>query len=96
MDYVEEVLEGSPRAVARLISWLEDEDERAYPCMEQLYPHTGKAYVIGITGSPGAGKSTLTDRLTYACGKKGSPWASWPSIPPARLPAERCSATGCA
>ncbi|MFP5211993.1 MAG: methylmalonyl Co-A mutase-associated GTPase MeaB [Acidobacteriota bacterium] len=63
-DYAKEILEGSHRAVARLISWLEDEDERAIPEMEKLYPHTGKAYIIGITGSPGAGKSTLTDKLT--------------------------------
>ena len=70
LDYAEQIMEGSPRAVARLISWLEDEDERAYPCMEKLYPHTGKAYVIGITGSPGAGKSTLTDKLTHFIRKK--------------------------
>lgn len=70
VDYAEQIMEGSPRAVARLISWLEDEDERAYPCMEKLYPHTGKAYVIGITGSPGAGKSTLTDKLTHFIRKK--------------------------
>jgi LAO/AO transport system kinase len=71
LDHVNEVLEGSPRAVARLISWLEDENERAYPCMESLYPHTGNAYVIGITGSPGAGKSTLTDKLTHGLRHKG-------------------------
>jgi LAO/AO transport system kinase len=71
MDYVKEVLNGSPRAVARLISWLEDEDERAYSCMEELYPQTGNAYVIGITGSPGAGKSTLTDKLTYGLRQQG-------------------------
>ena len=71
MDYVKEVLDGSPRAAARLISWLEDEDERGHACMEQLYAHTGKAYVIGITGSPGAGKSTLTDKLTHALRRKG-------------------------
>jgi LAO/AO transport system kinase len=71
MDYVKEVLESSPRAVARLISWLEDEDPRAYACMEKLYPHTGKAYIIGITGAPGAGKSTLTDKLTYGLRQKG-------------------------
>jgi LAO/AO transport system kinase len=70
-DYAKEVLEGSPRAVARLISWLEDEDERAYPCMETLHPHTGKAYIIGITGSPGAGKSTLTDKVTFAFRQRG-------------------------
>jgi LAO/AO transport system kinase len=54
-----------------MISWLEDEDERAYPCMVDLYRHTGKAYIIGITGSPGAGKSTLTDRLTHHIRKAG-------------------------
>lgn len=69
-DYAKEVLEGSPRAAARLISWLEDEDPRALEHMERLYPHTGRAYVVGITGSPGAGKSTLTDKLTYALRKK--------------------------
>lgn len=52
------------------MSWLEDEDERAYPCMEKLYPHTGKSYIIGITGSPGAGKSTLTDKLVRAIRKR--------------------------
>ncbi len=70
IDYAKEILEGSPRAAARLISWLEDENERAYPCMEELHPHTGNAYIIGITGSPGAGKSTLTDKLTHFIRKK--------------------------
>jgi LAO/AO transport system kinase len=63
VNYAKEILEGSPRAVARLISWLEDEDERAYDVMEAIHAHTGRAYIIGITGSPGAGKSTLTDKL---------------------------------
>lgn len=71
VDYVREILNASPRSAARLITWLEDEDERAYPIMEELYPHTGRAYVIGITGSPGAGKSTLTDKLTHAIRKDG-------------------------
>lgn len=70
-DYAQQVLEGSPRAVARLISWLEDEDERAIDVMERLYAHTGRAYIVGITGSPGAGKSTLTDKLTFALRRKG-------------------------
>ncbi|NLI32142.1 MAG: methylmalonyl Co-A mutase-associated GTPase MeaB [Deltaproteobacteria bacterium] len=70
-DYAKQILEGSQQAVARLISWLEDEDERAYPFMEELYPHTGKAYILGITGSPGAGKSTLTDKLIRNIRKSG-------------------------
>ncbi len=70
-DYAEQVLAGSPRAVARLISWLEDEDERALDQMERLYPHTGRAYIVGITGSPGAGKSTLTDKLIFALRRQG-------------------------
>ena len=71
IDYAGEVLQGSPRAVARVISWLENENERARPCMGRLYPHTGRAYVVGITGSPGTGKSTLTDKLTRYIRAKG-------------------------
>lgn len=71
IDYAEEVLAGSPRALARLITWLENEDERAGPCMGKLYPHTGRALVLGITGSPGAGKSSLTDKITRNFREKG-------------------------
>ncbi|MDR3567694.1 MAG: methylmalonyl Co-A mutase-associated GTPase MeaB [Syntrophobacteraceae bacterium] len=71
VDYATLILEGSHRAAARLISWLEDEDPRAYECMRELYPHTGRAYVVGITGSPGAGKSTLTNGLARVIRKNG-------------------------
>ncbi|SPF41667.1 methylmalonyl-CoA mutase accessory protein [Syntrophobacter sp. SbD1] len=71
IDYAAQILAGSHRAAARLISWLEDEDERAYGLMAGLYPHTGSAYVVGITGSPGAGKSTLTDKLARVIRKNG-------------------------
>ena len=65
IEFAKEILQGSQLAVSRVITWLENEDERARLCMEEIYPHTGKAYVVGITGSPGTGKSTLTDGLTW-------------------------------
>jgi len=65
MNYADEILKGSPLAVSRVISWLENEDDRARSCIEEIYPHTGNAYIVGITGSPGTGKSTLTDGLTW-------------------------------
>jgi LAO/AO transport system kinase len=70
-DYAAEVLKGSPRALARVISWLENEDKRAAACMEKLYPHTGNAHIIGITGSPGAGKSSVTNKLTQSFRSQG-------------------------
>ncbi len=57
------VLEGDPRAVARAISLIEDEAPAGADLMRRIFPHTGRAYLIGVTGPPGAGKSTLVDRL---------------------------------
>ena len=65
MDYVAEILQGTPLAISRLITWLENVDARARPIMEEIYPHTGNAYILGLTGSPGTGKSTLTDGVTW-------------------------------
>lgn len=62
-DLVEGALRGERPAVARLISLVEDGGADLGRMMEALYPHTGRAYSIGITGAPGAGKSTLTERL---------------------------------
>jgi len=57
------VLAGDPRAMARAISLVEDDHPAAAALIGALFPHTGRATVVGITGPPGAGKSTLVDRL---------------------------------
>ena len=58
------VLAGEPRAIARAISLIEDEAPAAADLVRAIFPNTGRAYLIGVTGPPGAGKSTLVDRLT--------------------------------
>jgi LAO/AO transport system kinase len=60
---VERVVGGEPRAVARAISLVEDGAEGAAELMKGVFRHTGRGLVVGITGSPGAGKSSLVDRL---------------------------------
>jgi LAO/AO transport system kinase len=59
----ERLLAGDPRAIARAISLVEDEDPSAADLVRAVFEHTGRAYLIGVTGPPGAGKSTLVDRL---------------------------------
>ncbi|CAI8049281.1 Putative GTPase PYRAB02490 [Geodia barretti] len=63
-ELADRTLRGELRAVSRLLTLLERGDASASPAMEQLDPHTGRAYTVGITGPPGVGKSTLVDRLT--------------------------------
>ena len=60
----ERLLARDPRAIARAISLIEDESPAAASLVAQIYPRTGRAYIVGVTGPPGAGKSTLVDRLT--------------------------------
>ena len=59
----ERVLQGDARAVARAISLIEDESPQGADLVRRVFSRTGHAYLIGITGAPGAGKSTLVDRL---------------------------------
>lgn len=64
MDIESRVVKGEKRATAKLISMVENRDSEGFRILQNLYQYTGNAYVIGITGPPGAGKSTLTDKLT--------------------------------
>ena len=65
------VCSGNPRAISRVISLIENGIPRGRLIQARLFKHTGKAHVIGITGSPGAGKSTLVDSLAVELRKKG-------------------------
>lgn len=71
MDIAAEVLNGNRLALSRAITAIENERESATDIMKALYPHTGHAYVLGITGPPGAGKSTMTDKIAKEYRKRG-------------------------
>jgi LAO/AO transport system kinase len=60
----ERLLTGDKRALARAISLVENDDPRGWELVREVYPHTGKAAITGLTGAPGAGKSTLISALT--------------------------------
>jgi LAO/AO transport system kinase len=68
---VQGVLRGEVRAVARAISLVEDGRPEAAALLKALFPHAGRALVLGVTGPPGAGKSTLVDKLTAHLRKSG-------------------------
>jgi LAO/AO transport system kinase len=63
MDLADDILSGDVRAAARLMRRLDDGDPAAAPVMARLYPRTGRGRLVGVTGSPGTGKSTLIDAL---------------------------------
>lgn len=66
MEVTKSILNGDIRTSARLMRDIDDEIPTAREQLKKIYPHTGKAYIIGITGSPGTGKSTLVDKLIQA------------------------------
>lgn len=71
MGLAKKVLQGNVRATARLLREVEEELPGAVEELKILYPHTGRSYIIGVTGSPGSGKSTLIDVLIDAYRKQG-------------------------
>ena len=70
-DLVEKVTSGDVRAVARLIRDVDDGMPEVRDVLKALYPYTGRAYIIGITGAPGVGKSTLVDQMLAHLRKRG-------------------------
>jgi LAO/AO transport system kinase len=70
-DLSDKVLAGEPRAIARAITAVENGDETAAELMKAVFPKTGNALIIGITGAPGAGKSSLVDKLAFYYKEKG-------------------------
>jgi len=70
MKLIDKILEGNVQAAARLMRGIEDEQSSAVKTLEALYPHTGRAYIVGLTGAPGVGKSTLIDALITAFREK--------------------------
>jgi LAO/AO transport system kinase len=63
MDLTQGILKGNPRAIAKGISMVENNSTEAQELLKEIFPHTGRSAIIGITGSPGSGKSTLVDKL---------------------------------
>ena len=93
MNIVEGVLNHNRLALAKAITAVENEYDNAVEIMTALYPHTGNAYVIGITGPPGVGKSTLTDKLAKEFRKRGKTVGIIAVDPPVRSPAALSWAT---
>src|SRR5437879_3541884 len=60
---IDDLLAGDKRAAAKLISLIEDDEPEATDALARIFPHTGRAHVVGFTGPPGVGKSSLINRL---------------------------------
>ncbi len=69
-EFINRVLTGDSRAVARLVTLVENRSREAIPYLRELFGHTGRSFTVGITGAPGAGKSTLVDKLAESYRKE--------------------------
>jgi LAO/AO transport system kinase len=69
-EWAGKVLDGEVRAISRAITAIENHSAEAESLLKQLFPHTGQAYLTGVTGAPGTGKSTLVDRLAAVYRKR--------------------------
>src|SRR5579863_8318254 len=70
-DWAAKILAGDRRALAKAATAIENRSPAAESLLKELFPHTGHAIVVGITGAPGAGKSTLTNRLVQELRREG-------------------------
>jgi len=70
-EWAEQIHAGNVRAISSAISAIENHDSHAEELLRQIFPNTGQAYVMGITGAPGTGKSTLVDRLAAKYREQG-------------------------
>ncbi len=71
MNYTKSVLTGDRLALARLLTQVENDTSAGRAALAELFPHTGKAHLIGVTGAPGTGKSSLVNQLALHYRKQG-------------------------
>ncbi len=70
-DLAQEIVKGNHRAIARAISLVENNRRAAHEMMRKIFPYTGESLIVGVTGSPGSGKSTLVDQMIGILRKRG-------------------------